>query len=137
MPGRKHGIARGIAVFGRGSDAAALAELLGQADRLRAWCRARGVALTGEPGDLRTLDEAIAQSGLPSEDMAWLPLDAAVYLGSVLVGNVEGATWTVWPNGHPVVRVPGHGEVDVTDIGGSASRPGGPGLWAIYQNLTT
>jgi hypothetical protein len=136
LPNRKHGVAIGIGVFGDTADAAAVGELLGRAERLRAWCRDRDIVLTGEPADLGRLDEAIAQPGIPPDDMAWLPLDAGVYLGTVLVDNVEGATWTVWPNGHPVVRVPGHGDVDVTDISDDAARPSGSGLWAAYQELT-
>jgi hypothetical protein len=56
--------------------------------------------------NLRRLDEVIAQQDIPAEVMAWLPLDAGLYLGTVLVDHVEGATWTVWPNGHPSCACP-------------------------------
>jgi Family of unknown function (DUF6278) len=135
IPGRKHGIARGIAVVGQGTDATVVGEMLRRADRLRAWCRDTGVVLTGQPADLRALDEAIARPGIALEVMAWLPLEAGLYLGTLAVDHIAGAGWTVWPIGHPVVRIPGRGDVDVTEIGGCAFAPGGAGLWAAYQRL--
>jgi hypothetical protein len=135
LPGRKHGVARGIAVLGQGADATAVGEVLRRADRLRAWCRDTAVVLTGEPADLRELDEAIARPGIAPEVMAWLPLEAGLYLGTLAVDHIAGASWKVWPNGHPVVRIPGRGDADVTEIGGRALAQGGSGLWAAYQRL--
>jgi Family of unknown function (DUF6278) len=139
LPGSKRGLARGVAVVGYPvpTDPAALAELLGRADRLRAWAQQRGVELTGEPLDLRRLDRVIPQQDVSPDVAAWLPLDAGLYLGRLLVDHVNEATWTVRPNGHPVVRVPGHGDVDVTDISRRATATGGAGLWRAYQQLAT
>ncbi|WP_396327842.1 DUF6278 family protein, partial [Jatrophihabitans lederbergiae] len=38
-----------------------------------------------------------------------------LYLGTVIVKCVPGAAWHVWPNCHPVVRLPSANDLDLTD----------------------
>ncbi|WP_353962097.1 DUF6278 family protein [Aldersonia sp. NBC_00410] len=59
----------------------------------------------------RRLEEALDDEELSH----MLGGEVALLFGQVLVANVEGARWCVWPNGHPVVRV-GRTELDVTEI---------------------
>ncbi|MCJ0907341.1 DUF6278 family protein [Rhodococcus sp. ARC_M6] len=59
----------------------------------------------------RRLDEALDDEELGH----MLGGEVALLLGQVLVANVDGARWVVWPNGHPVVGV-GRTDLDVTEI---------------------
>jgi Family of unknown function (DUF6278) len=138
LPGPKHGIARGVAVFGPNvSDADALSEVLRRDDRLQAWAATMGVVLTGEPEDLRRLDEVVTFGAVPPDVLSWLPNAAGLYLGTLLVDTVDGAAWAVWPNGHPVVRLPGGADADVTAIAGRAVTSRSSDLWSAYQRLAT
>lgn len=61
LPGPKHGIARGVAVFGSsdGGDCASLAENFPTCERLHAWAAEHDLDLSGEPDSLRVLDQAV------------------------------------------------------------------------------
>jgi hypothetical protein len=139
--GPKHGVARSVAVFGVPRPGAEqLADMLGRCDQLRAWTRTRGLELEATPDDLRlldqALDEAIAEAG--GEQHSPLPVvrvgsEAGLFLGAVIVATVPAARWRLWPNGHPVIRLPTGRDLDVVALGNDRVTSGAPLLADIYS----
>lgn len=118
VPGAKHGVARGSVVFwGPDGDADpdpdSLRELLRQCPRLRERAGEQGLELDDSPQSLIGLDLMSYTWGNEPRDTSHLDHDAGCYLGTVLVTNLPGARWHVWPNGHPVVRLASGRDVDV------------------------
>lgn len=111
--------------------------MLGRCPRLRAFARARGFELDGDPIDLRLLDGMMADSAVTVTELgqlrtASLANEAGLYLGSVIVGTVSGSRWNLWPNGHPVVRLPSGQDLDVVALVSDQVAKGAPGLAGIY-----
>lgn len=135
LPGPKHGLARGIVVHGSPGfrkDAERLTDLLGDCRSLRAWARDHGVGLDDTPGSLAALDEALGP--LTGEMRRLLESDGGLYLGTVLVRHLRQARWQVWPNGHPVVRLPSGRDLDVVAAVSDGTRAGHPALAAHYAD---
>ncbi|MBB2890329.1 DUF6278 family protein [Flexivirga oryzae] len=115
LPGRKHGAARGVGVFGPSSDVdpAQLVELLGECKALRGWAREHDVVLDDTPGSLLGLDQQLdawsAEPGIGPR----LGNEVGCYLGTVIVKNIPGSAWRAWPNGHPVVHLRSGRDLDV------------------------
>jgi Family of unknown function (DUF6278) len=144
IPSAKHGPARGVAVFGRPSrpDHKLVAGLLGTCEQLRTWTRTHhGFELENIPADLPLLDRAFAEAreagrselGGPSQ-IASLGSQAGLYLGTVIVASVPGAHWRLWPNAHPVVRLPSGRDVDVVAIASNSASQGSPPLADAYAD---
>lgn len=57
------------------------------------------------PESLSALDRALDRFA-DQQTRRRLANEAGHYLGTVLVCHADGARWQVWPNGHPVVRMP-------------------------------
>jgi len=141
VPGPKHGLARSVAVYGvPRPDPEQLADLLGRRDLLRAWARTRGLELEDTPEDLRlldqALDEAIEEAG--GEQGGPLPVvkvgsEAGLFLGTVIVATIPAARWRLWPNGHPVIRLPSGRDLDVVALGNDRVTNGAPLLADIYS----
>ena len=47
------------------------------------------------------------------------------------LGTVDGASWHVWPSGHPVVRVIPKRDIDVVDLAERRISSGRPNLTGI------
>jgi Family of unknown function (DUF6278) len=143
IPGPRHGLPRGVAVYGVPGrpDPEQLGELLGRCGQLRAFARAHGFELDGSPQDLGPLDQAIDQArdqasselGGPSQTGAALA-EAGLFLGSVIVATVAGAHRRLWPNGHPVVRLASGRDLDVAAMASERVSKGTPRLAGIYAN---
>lgn len=135
MPGPKHGVARGVAVYGipHGPGPDHLDELLGRCERLRGWARAHGFILTGVPEDLELLDQAIDEWSNDAQG-ALLGTEAGLFLGTVIIASVAGARWRVWPNGHPVVRLASGRELDAVAVGDDRVSKGVPRLTAAFAD---
>ncbi len=143
IPGPKHGLPRGVAVYsvpGR-PDPGQLGELLGRCDQLRAFVRAHGFELDGSPEDLGPLDQAIdeatdqATSELGGLSRIGATLNGVgLFLGSVIVATVEGARWRLWPNGHPVVRLAPGRDLDVAAMASDRMSKGAPRLADVYAD---
>jgi hypothetical protein len=117
-----------------------LALLLGDPARLEEWSRDFGVHLDETPATVQRLDDALdlalgreRHGGYPSgpRTATW-GTDVGLILGTVLVRNLPGARWIVWPNGHPVVRLASGREVDVIDAGRRRVSARGPRLAEVY-----
>ncbi|WP_433893533.1 DUF6278 family protein [Streptomyces sp. CA-111067] len=129
----KHAMARGVAVSSAGPsacdpDQAGLAELLGECELLRTRAADEGVELDGSEGSLSALDQLVPNWRDDPDVLSWLGNDAGLYLGTVMVRTVPGATWRVWPNGHPVVRLATGREIDTVDLGHGWAESGSPEL---------
>jgi Family of unknown function (DUF6278) len=136
MPRPKHGIARGVVVYGvpHGPDPDRLDELLGRCDKLRGWVRFRGgFALSGVPEDLELLDQAIDEWHDDGQ-IATLGNEVGLFLGTVIIASVPGARWQLWPNGHPVLRLASGREVDVVALGGDRVSKGTPRLTRAFAD---
>lgn len=123
LPGPKHGVARGVAVFGtRGyaQDVQLLKEHLELCPSLRSWAESRGLALTGVPGDLQLPDQEIGEQ--PCDALTAAPAtDVGLFLGTVIINSGAGARWRVWPNGHPVIVTASDRELDVVALANRSS----------------
>ena len=110
------GPARGVALHGSGEDDAdGVAQLLSECELLRAQAGARGVELDDTAASLEALDQMPPRWRDDPEVLPWLGNDAGLYLGTVIVRTVPGASWHVWPGGHPVVRLASGREVSIPD----------------------
>jgi hypothetical protein len=134
QPGRN--VAKALVVFGNPGfqDPKKLNELLSAHDDIPRWASARHVHLSNEPDALVTLDEVLDEWDEDPTIGPQLANEVGVYLGNMIVGNVQGARWTVWPNGHPVVGLASGRQVDVTDLVRQRLRSGGRSLPDIYSN---
>jgi len=114
--GAKHGPALSVAVFrspgGRGIEWAGP----GPSTRLDEWARTSGFTASRDREGLALVDAHVAAWRADAEVEASLANEVGLYLGAVLVAQVPGARWHVWPNGHPVLRMRDGRDVDVTDV---------------------
>lgn len=154
LPGPKHGVARGVAVYGSpgyARDAGSLNAALGQWPALRSWAEGRGLSLRAEPENLRLLDQEIAEElHRLDQEVRERPDDKALkarhrlvhhaageagkFLGTVIISNAAGARWRVWPNGHPVIVTGSGRELDVAALANRRFSTGGPSLADVYDD---
>ena len=115
LPGPKHGIGRGVGVFGSSGfdEPDRLYEVLGRCPKLRTWASRHGLALNDEPDSLTALDQRLDGWGAEPEIGPTLANEVGTYVGTVIVKTRPGAAWRAWPNGHPVVRLPSGTEINV------------------------
>ena len=116
--GPQRGPARGIAVYGTPGfeDSDRLRELLSKHDEVLHWAAERNLALSDEPEGLSALDGALNEWAADPVIGHKLGNKVGLYLGNAIVKSVEGARWSVWPNGHPVVRLISGRDLDVTAL---------------------
>ncbi|MFE1781180.1 DUF6278 family protein [Streptomyces sp. NPDC059506] len=150
---RRHGPVRGVAVMavpgggsprdgadggrdggpeGASEAAVVIAELLSECELLRAQAREADVELDDGVESLAALDQLVPRWRDDEERRSWLGNDAGLYLGTVIVRHVAGASWQVWPGGRPVVRLPDGRELDVVAVGHSWADEGAPELAQAY-----
>ncbi|MEU6096266.1 DUF6278 family protein [Streptomyces sp. NPDC047079] len=130
---KKRGPARGVAVFSDGdADPSSVAELLSECELLRSQAEQAGVELDDSAASLEALDQVVPRWRDDDEILPWLGNDAGLYLGTVIVRTVPGASWAVWPSGHPVVRLASGREIDVVDAGHTWASTGAPELTQVY-----
>ncbi len=83
-------------------------------------------------GSLDPLDLALDQWRHQPGIGPALGTEVGLYLGTVLVGSVDGARWHVWPNGHPVVLLDSGREFDVTALVSDRLDRNGTSLPGLY-----
>jgi hypothetical protein len=59
---------------------------------------------------------------------------AGLFLGTVIIATVPGTRWWLWPNGHPVVRLPSSGDLDVVAMANDRVSKGAPLLADVYAD---
>ncbi|MEU9009007.1 DUF6278 family protein [Streptomyces sp. NPDC048479] len=112
--------------------AAAIAELLSECELLRVRAGQAGLELDDSPASLTALDQLPPRWRDDPEELPWLGNDAGLYLGTVIVRTVPGATWHIWPAGHPVVRLVSGREIGVVEAGLDWAVNGAPELSQVY-----
>jgi hypothetical protein len=137
--GPKHGPPRGVAVFGpaRSKDIEPLDPAIDW-DALRRWSLEHDLRLNGEVSSLALLDQRLDvwHADLAHYEKVNLPAEVGGYLGHVIVTNVEGSSWIVWPNGHPVVRLRSGRDLDVTAMANQRIGHAGPDLPSLFADAT-
>jgi len=103
----------GTAGFG---DPDRLQELLSKHDEVLHWAAERNLVLSDESEGLSALDGALNEWAVDPVIGYKLGNEVGLYLGNVIVKSVGGAHWSVWPNGHPVVRLVSGRDLDVTAL---------------------
>lgn len=115
-----------------GSDPDGVAELLSECELLRVRAGQQGLELDDTPASLEALDQLPPRWRDDPEELPWLGNDAGLYLGTVIVRTVRGASWHVWPGGHPVVRLASGREINVVEAGLDWAVQGSPELSQVY-----
>ncbi|MDT9692038.1 DUF6278 family protein [Streptomyces sp. P9(2023)] len=113
-------------------DPEGVGELLAECELLRARVQDRGVTLDDSPRSLAALDQLPPRWRDDPEELPWIGNDAGLYLGTVIVRNVPGASWQVWPGGQPVVRLASGREINVVEAGLDWAMTGSPELSQVY-----
>jgi hypothetical protein len=141
IPGPKHGVPRGMVVWGntRDLDPDTMNDHFGRCEGLRNWARMRGFALSGIPEDLELLDQAIDERPIGAFNDPWCQAEGEVglFLGTVIVASLAGACWRLWPNGHPVMRLASGRELDVVAMGSARVSTGVPRLIDAFAAAAT
>ena len=139
--GPKHGPALGVAVF-TAKDSVVSRDMtgaIGESSRLRQWSNDHGVVLNDDAQSLELLDAHIYEwNADPSHyESVDIGNEVSTYLGNVILKNVAGSRWRVWPNGHPVIALASGRELDVTSLVGDRLRRSGPSLHSIYAQASS
>ncbi|MGD1224881.1 MULTISPECIES: DUF6278 family protein [Streptomyces] len=114
------------------NDPEGVAELLSECELLRSHASAAGLELDDTPASLTALDQLLPRWRDDPEALPWLGNDAGLYLGTVVVRTVPGATWHVWSGGSPVVRLASGREIPVVEAGLDWAVQGVPELSQVY-----
>lgn len=114
------------------TDPDGVAELLAECELLRVRAGQQGLELDDTPASLAALDQLPPRWRDDPEELPWLGNDAGLYLGTVIVRTVPGATWDIWPSGQPVVRLESGREIDVVAAGLDWAMAGSPELSQVY-----
>ncbi|WP_405573785.1 DUF6278 family protein [Streptomyces sp. NBC_01167] len=112
--------------------AAVIAELLSECELLRVRVGQAGLELDDSPASLSALDQLPPRWRDDPEELPWLGNDAGLYLGTVIVRTVPGASWHIWPGGSPVVRLVSGREISVVEAGLDWAVNGSPELSQVY-----
>ncbi|MEV3873216.1 DUF6278 family protein [Streptomyces sp. NPDC049906] len=107
-------------------------ELFGECDLLRDRAADAGLALDGSAASLGGLDQLPPRWRDDPETLPGLGSDAGLYLGTVIVRTVPGASWRVGPDGAPRVRLASGREIGVVAVGTEWAASGAPGLSQVY-----
>ena len=133
--GPKHGVARGVAVFSTSNSSGSdmVAGLLADSVRLRQWSLEHGVGLTDDLAGLEILDAHLDDWNADPGHHGRIGLanEVGIYLGNVILNNVEDSQWKVWLSGHPVIALKSGRALDVTSVTGDSINQIGPSLSTI------
>ncbi|MEU8954675.1 DUF6278 family protein [Streptomyces sp. NPDC048518] len=113
-----------------------VAALFSECELLRSQAAAAGLELDDSPASLGALDQLLPRWRDDPELLPWLGNDAGLYLGSVVVRTVPGATWHVWPGGSPVVRLKSGRDIQVVEAGLDWAVHGAPELSQVYAEAS-
>ncbi|WP_433544983.1 DUF6278 family protein [Streptomyces sp. CA-294286] len=119
-----------------GADQEGIAELLAECELLRVRAAHHGLELDDTPASLEALDQLPPRWRDDPEELPWFGNDAGLYLGTVIVRTVPGASWHLWPSGQPVVMLASGREVDVVGAGLDWAATGAPELSQVYAEAS-
>ncbi|MFE3830790.1 DUF6278 family protein [Streptomyces sp. NPDC059092] len=129
---KRHDSADGTPLASAVGEPEGVAELLSECELLRARAGQNGLELDDSPASLEALDQLPPRWRDDPEELPWLGNDAGLYLGTVIVRTVPGASWRIWPGGHPVVRLASGREIQVVEAGLDWAATGAPELSQVY-----
>ncbi|MEU7278529.1 DUF6278 family protein [Streptomyces sp. NPDC045431] len=115
-----------------GGDPDGVANMLAECALLRARVQELGVRLDDTPRSLEAIDQLPPRWRDDPEELPWLGNDAGLYLGTVIVRTVPGASWHLTPAGHPVVTLASGREIHVVEAGLEWAMSGSPQLSQVY-----
>jgi hypothetical protein len=118
------------------ADPTGITELLAECELLRNRAAEEGVELDGSEGSLSDLDQLVPSWRDDPDTLTWLGNDAGLYLGTVIVLTVPGASWQVWPERHPVVRLASGREIDTVELGHAWAEGGSPELSQVLAEAS-
>jgi len=116
-------------------DPEGIAELLSECELLRSHASRSGVRLDDTAASLEALDQLVPGWRDDEEVLLWLGNDAGLYLGTVIVRTVPGATWDLRSDGQPVIRLQSGREFDVVASGHEWAGSGVPELSQLYAEV--
>lgn len=131
--GEAHSVSLADAVS---SDPESAAQLLSECQLLRDQAEQAGVELDDTAESLAALDQLPPRWREDPEVSPWLGSDAGLYLGTVIVRTVPGASWRLRQSGQPVVGLPSGRELDVLEEGASWAETGTPELSQLYAEFS-
>ncbi|GHH85774.1 hypothetical protein GCM10018793_55110 [Streptomyces sulfonofaciens] len=117
-------------------DPEGVAGLFSECELLRSQAAGAGLELDDSATSLAALDQLLPRWRDDPELLPWLGNDAGLYLGTVIVRNVPGAAWHVWPAGQPVVRLGSGREIHVVEAGLDWAVNGSPELYRMYAEAS-
>jgi hypothetical protein len=122
--------------YGAGTDQpGSLGEMLSECGLLRERALDAGLRLDDSAASLHALDQLLPDWRDDPEASEWLGHDAGLYLGTVIVRSVSGASWELLPDGSPLVVLANGREVDVVATGLAWAAEGAPALSAAYAEV--
>lgn len=134
---KRYGEVRGAAVpESLAEDPEGVAEVLSECELLRARAESEGVELDDTAVSLERLDQLVPRWRDDPDELSWLGNDAGLYLGTVVVRTVPGASWRVWPSGRPVILLASGRELDVVEAGHEWAESGTPELSQVYAEAS-
>jgi hypothetical protein len=116
-------------------DPEGIAGLLAECELLRSLAAEEGVRLDDTVDSLEALDQLLPRWRDEEENEDWLGNDAGLYLGTVIVRGVPGASWDIRSDGQPVVRLESGREFDVVELGQEWAASGAPELSQVYAEV--
>ncbi|MCF3136733.1 DUF6278 family protein [Streptomyces olivochromogenes] len=117
------------------ADPEGVAELLSECELLRSHASQEGVRLDDSAASLEALDQLVPRWRDDEEILPRLGNDAGLYLGTVIVRTVSGASWDFRSDGQPVVRLASGREFDVVASGRAWAASGVPELSQLYAEV--
>jgi len=107
--------------------------------RLKSWSLFHGVVLADDSAGLEDLDVHLDEWSVDPTHFEQVDLgdEIGIYLGNVIVKNVTGAQWKVWPNGHPVISLASARELDVIAMVGDRILNSNSSLSSIYSSASS
>ena len=122
--------------YGAGADdPGSLGEMLSECGLLRERALDAGLRLDDSAASLQALDQLVPDWRDAPETSEWLGNDAGLYLGTVIVRTVEGASWELLADGSPVVVLANGRRIDVVAVGLTWAAEGSPELSAAYAGV--
>ena len=122
--------------YGAGTDQpGSLGEMLSECGLLRERALDAGLRLDDSSASLRALDQLLPDWRDDPDTSAWLGHDAGLYLGTVIVRSVPGASWEQLRDGSPIVVLANGREIDVVATGLAWAAEGAPELAGAYAEI--
>jgi hypothetical protein len=124
--------------YGAGRDEpGSLGDMLSECGLLRERALDAGLRLDDTAASLYALDQLPPDWRDDPATSEWLGQDAGLYLGTVIVRTVPGASWELFPDGSPMVVLANGREVDAVGKGRSWAAEGAPELSAAYAEVNS